>query len=43
MREHLSGFEPPGEDEEPVRVVADDVSLPQMIAAVSNAMSRPQR
>jgi predicted kinase len=43
MREHLSGFEPPDEDEEPVRVVADDVSLPQMIAAVSNAMSRPQR
>ena len=43
MSEHLSAFEAPYEDEEPVRVVAEDVSLPQMVVAVSNAMSQPQR
>jgi predicted kinase len=43
MSEHLSGFEPPGEDEEHVRVVAEDVSLPETVVAVSNAMSQPQR
>jgi len=40
MSEHLSDFEPPGEDEEPVRVMAEDVSLPQMVVAVRKAISR---
>jgi predicted kinase len=43
MREHRSGFEPPGEDEEPVRVVVEDGSLPQLVLAVSDAMARPRR
>jgi hypothetical protein len=43
MREHRSGFEPPGEDEEIVRVVVEDASLPQLVLAVSDAMARPRR
>jgi predicted kinase len=43
MSEHLSAFEPPGADEEPVRVVAEDVSLAQVVVAVTDAMSFPDR
>ena len=38
MREHLSAFEPPGEDEQPVLVVAEDVTLPQVVGDVGRAL-----
>ena len=43
MSEHLAGFEPPGADEEAVRVVAEDATLAEMVVAVTDAMPPPRR
>jgi hypothetical protein len=43
LRAHLSAFEPPGADEDPVRVAAEDLPLPEVVAAVRDATARPRR